>query len=588
MGQAVDYTYDPAGNLLSKIDAKGQKTTYEYDPAGRLTRIRYFAAGNHNTPQKTVLLSYDKAGNLVSYSDGTTSGTYSYDALNRKLSETVNYGPFSLGHAYSYYPNGLKKTFTGPDGVSYGYSYDANNQLSAVEIPAVGSITYSQYTWNRPAEVLLPGGSKRQYAYDPLMRVKEILATDQAANPMMHYQYSYDKMDNITQKGTEHGDYAYGYDPLYRLTAADNPTLPKEAYSYDGVGNRLTSAEHQNWSYNANNELYGYNGPTFQYDANGNATQKNDNGAVTNYLYNTEDRLAQVTDGAGSLTASYYYDPFGRRLWKEVAGVRTYFVYADEGLVAEADAAGTVTKTYSYRPGSTWTTDPLFMRQDGQYYFYQNDHLGTPQKMTSISGAKVWEATYKAFGEAELGPQSSVVSNLRFPGQYYDQEIDLNYNFHRNYDPKTSRYAVPDPIGVKGGINLYSYAKNNPIRFTDSLGLEALPNNDWWNISLPPIPIYGTCGSGWSEPLVPDNPFGFNFSDCCQKHDDCYGTCRSIKDQCDDNFERCMINACAGVGPGRPLRISLCHNWAKRYASAVRNLGEVAFDKAQTNCECKN
>ncbi len=200
MGQAVDYTYDPAGNLLSKIDAKGQKTTYEYDPAGRLTRIRYFAAGNHNSPQKTVSFSYDKAGNLVSYSDGTTSGTYSYDALNRKLAETVNYGAFSLGHGYSYYKNGLKKTFTGPDGNSYGYTYDANNQLAAVEIPAVGSITWSQYTWNRPAEVLLPGGSKRQYAYDPLMRVKEILATDPAANPMMHYRYSYDKMDNITQK----------------------------------------------------------------------------------------------------------------------------------------------------------------------------------------------------------------------------------------------------------------------------------------------------------------------------------------------------------------------------------------------------
>ncbi len=128
------------------------------------------------------------------------------------------------------------------------------------------------------------------------------------------------------------------------------------------------------------------------------------------------------------MTASYYYDPFGRRLWKEVAGVRTYFVYADEGLVAEADAAGTVTKTYGYRPGSTWTTDPLFMRQAGQYYFYQNDHLGTPQKMTSVSGAKVWEATYKAFGEVEIWAQSSVVNNLRFPGQYYDNETKLQYN----------------------------------------------------------------------------------------------------------------------------------------------------------------
>ncbi|CAB1058051.1 Rhs-family protein, partial [Olavius sp. associated proteobacterium Delta 1] len=67
--------------------------------------------------------------------------------------------------------------------------------------------------------------------------------------------------------------------------------------------------------------------------------------------------------------STYYYDPFGRRLWKEINGIRTYFVYADEGLVAETDAAGNVVKSYGYRPGSTWTTDPLFLKVGGQYYF---------------------------------------------------------------------------------------------------------------------------------------------------------------------------------------------------------------------------
>jgi RHS repeat-associated protein len=184
------------------------------------------------------------------------------------------------------------------------------------------------------------------------------------------------------------------------------------------------------------------------------------------------------------LTASYYYDPFGRRLWKEVAGVRTYFVYADEGLVAEADGAGTVTKTYGYRPGSTWTTDPLFMRQAGQYYFYQNDHLGTPQKMTSLSGAMVWRATYKSFGEVEIWAQSSVVNNLRFPGQYYDSDTDLIYNHHRYFDSKTGRYISSDRIGLEGGINLFQYCENNPITLLDPYGLQA--------IALPapaPIPI---------------------------------------------------------------------------------------------------
>jgi RHS repeat-associated protein len=162
-------------------------------------------------------------------------------------------------------------------------------------------------------------------------------------------------------------------------------------------------------------------------------------------------------------------------LWKEVNGVKTYFVYADEGLVAEVDAAGNVVKSYGYRPGSTWTTDPLFMRTDGQYYFYQNDHLGTPQKLTAVNGAVIWSAKYSSFGQAEVNPSSTVINNLRFPGQYYDQETGLHYNYSRYYDPTTSRYLTPDPIGMAGGINFFTYVQSNPVNWYDSQGLYAIP-----------------------------------------------------------------------------------------------------------------
>ncbi len=175
------------------------------------------------------------------------------------------------------------------------------------------------------------------------------------------------------------------------------------------------------------------------------------------------------------IESTYYYDPFGRRLWKEVAGVRTYFVYADEGLVAEVDAAGNVTKSYGNKPGSTWTTDPLFMKIGGQYYFYQNDHLGTPQKLTAINGAVVWSAKYSSFGEAEVDLSSSVTNNLRFPGQYFDEETMLHYNWHRYYDCSIGKYLSSDPIGLLGGINYYIYVKDNPIRYIDPFGLATLP-----------------------------------------------------------------------------------------------------------------
>ena len=75
-------------------------------------------------------------------------------------------------------------------------------------------------------------------------------------------------------------------------------------------------------------------------------------------------------------------------MWKDVGGTKTYFLYSDEGLAGEYDESGAEIKTYGYKSGSTWTTDPLFMKEGSTYYFYHNDHLGTPQKITATKMKK--------------------------------------------------------------------------------------------------------------------------------------------------------------------------------------------------------
>jgi large repetitive protein len=452
MGQATCYFYNPVGALDYKIVAKNQKIAYEYDDAGRMIRTKYFASLGDSNPVKTVSFTYSPSGKLLSYNDGTTSAAYGYDDSGRKLSETFNYGSFELTYSYSYHKNGLKKSLTMPDGTRYDYTYDANNQVSTIGIPGQGVMTYNQYTWNAPAVITLPGGIRKENTYTPLMQPKTIAVKDLAQNPLMNYTYDYSPAGNITAKNTEGVNYAYQYDALYRLTNAVNPG-DTESFTYDPVGNRLTAAisgqpSADSYTHNSNNELLGYDGISYEYDANGNTVSKTDSSGIITFTYDVDNRLIQFRNQQSAIR-NYYYDPFGKRLWKEANDIRTNFLYSDEGLIGEYNSSGLELKTYGYVPNSTWTTNPLFLKIGTSYYFYQNDHLGTPQKITDSNGNVVWSATYDVFGKATVNI-TAIENNLRFPGQYYDSESGLHYNYHRYYDPSMGRFVMADPIGIVG------------------------------------------------------------------------------------------------------------------------------------------
>ena len=229
MGEESTYEYDAVGNRTAVNDAKGQKITYEFDKFGLLEWARYYTATNYTTAVKTVQFTYYANGNLESYDDEQTSATYTYDGLNRKTGETIDYPTFDKSFAYTY-RNDWQTQFTGPDGATLTYDYDAAYRLSTVSIP--GSVTfapdpirYSDYQWNSPEKITLPGGSTRNLTYDPLMRVKTITANDPGASTIMSRTLQYSAEGNIEEKATEHGTYTYYYDDLYQLTGAVNPTL---------------------------------------------------------------------------------------------------------------------------------------------------------------------------------------------------------------------------------------------------------------------------------------------------------------------------------------------------------------------------
>ncbi|MDZ4153041.1 RHS repeat-associated core domain-containing protein [Methylicorpusculum sp.] len=120
-------------------------------------------------------------------------------------------------------------------------------------------------------------------------------------------------------------------------------------------------------------------------------------------------------------------------------------------------------------------------------YFIHNDHLGTPQLLTDSDASVVWQADYDPYGDATI-TTAKIEQNIRFPGQYFDQETGLNYNWHRYYDPKTGRYITSDPIGLAGGVNTYAYVSNNPLNLIDPNGLAGI----YVNYPNYPITVPGT------------------------------------------------------------------------------------------------
>jgi RHS repeat-associated protein len=105
------------------------------------------------------------------------------------------------------------------------------------------------------------------------------------------------------------------------------------------------------------------------------------------------------------------------------------------------------------------------------------DHLNTPRVITRASDNQIvwrWDQS-DPFGVKPPNENPSGLGvftyNPRFPGQLYDAETGLYYNYHRNYDPKIGGYTQSDPIGLAGGINTYGYVGGNPVNSVDPLGL---------------------------------------------------------------------------------------------------------------------
>ena len=549
--KTTTYEYDANGNLSRKTNARGQVAEYDYNAVNKPVEVRYYESSGAGTPDKTLTLSYNKAGQLKDYTDGQISVHYEYDQSHRKISETVDYGAFSTTYQYDYYGNGLKKGYTGPDGTAYEYTYTQDNRIESITIPGAGTISYNDYEWTSPNSILLPGGTRKEFEYDTFYRTTGIAVKDPGDNPVMNRSFEYDHEFNITSTSSLTGTTAYNYDDRYHLVSVTRPSGETISYTLDPMGNRLSqTGTAGDWEYNDNDQLTAYADTTVTYDADGNMATKTTGTETFEYTYDFENRLVQIASDLQGVIALYGYDPFGRRISKTVGDETTYFGYADEGLVAEYNDEGEILKSYGYVPGAKGSIDPVFVKIGTAYYFYHNDTVKKPVKITDMAGAVVWSAVYDEYGRASVDDDSTIVSNFRLPGQYFDEESGLHYNYARYYDPDTGRYLETDPIGMGNrpdagehltgkscsnsfsdvDINYYLYADANPINKIDPFGTFSFSG--------------GVKGSLGCIPIGPIAPAGIKisgklqFTRCCN--------CDTKQMEWKTTIEAC-IHGCIGV-----------------------------------------
>jgi RHS repeat-associated protein len=276
--------------------------------------------------------------------------------------------------------------------------------------------------------------------------------------------YGYDYAGNRTSKtnylnGTTLN---YGYDAIYELQQVTQGGSTTESYTYDPVGNRLSSLSVPSYNYNTSNELTSTLAGNYTYDNDGN-TFSDPSGKQ--YTWDFENRLTQaVVPGTG--TTTFRYDPFGRRIQKSGPLDTNNYLYDGPNVLEEVDNGGNVLARYTQDSGVDQVQAEL---RSGAISYYEADGLGSITSLSNAGGALAHTYTFDSFGNPTAS-SGSLINPFRYTAREFDPEASLYYYRARYFDPASGRFISEDPKRFQAAANFYPYVSNSPTTHLDPFG----------------------------------------------------------------------------------------------------------------------
>jgi RHS repeat-associated protein len=507
-GLTWSYEYDPAGRLIAETDFDDRTLTYAHDPAGQLSASTT-ASGDPITFSRDVLgrvirkeaagavttYAYDPSGALAEATGPDAVLRLHRDEAGRVLSETVNDRTLTC----TYDELGRRTGRTTPTGATTTWSYDASGNRTGMVVSG-RTLTFTHDEAGRELARHIGESVTLTQSFDPLGRLTKQDLVGPTGNRLQHRAYTYRADGNLTAiddhlNGTSHFD----LDAAGRVTAV-HATNWTETYAYDEAGNQTSAswpAEHPSSESTGIREYVGTRitragNVRYEHDAAGRITLRQKTRLsrkpdTWRYEWDTEDRLRAVTTPDGTRWR-YLYDPLGRRIAKQ------RLAPDGESVLEQVDFTwdGTTLCEQTTRSPShpdpvtlTWdhqglhpltqteriaTADAPQQEIDSRFFAIVTDLVGTPTELIDEQGDIAWHKRSTLWGTTAWAADSTAYTPLRFPGQYFDPETGLHYNYFRHYDPETARFTSPDPLGLTPAPNASTYV-HNPQTWSDPLGL---------------------------------------------------------------------------------------------------------------------